>query len=446
MNAPLLARRLGLGAVDVACFAACAAATGLIHGGSPGAASAAVAATCVGLVLLLDGYRLDPTRVARIVVMRALLPALAFWAVSAFGTGSPSFSTSSPATTFACLATVLLPLSAKAYLHVLSMSWFGHRILLVGSGPIARQIVGAAARLRPFGICVAGHLAEDDSARESDLSSAPHLGKVNQLEKVLRVFAIDRVVVTLDSARTDAVADVLAAARLSGVRVESGVECSEWLQQRLPIEAPIRQIFLEGRGYEPSRAYEIIKRASDVALAVIGLTIALPVLAVAALAIRLESPGPALFRQVRVGRYGRFFEIFKMRSMEQDAERNGHALAAKNDPRVTDVGRFLRRSRIDELPQLWNVLRGDMTIVGPRPERPEYYDQLADEYPLFRHRLVVRPGLTGWAQVQQGYVGETSGFGTKIAYDLFYVKRRSITLDLNVMWRTLNVLIQLRGV
>jgi lipopolysaccharide/colanic/teichoic acid biosynthesis glycosyltransferase len=236
------------------------------------------------------------------------------------------------------------------------------------------------------------------------------------------------------------------AARLSGVVVESGVDCFEWLEQRLPLEAPRRQLFLEGPGWEPSRFYSAVKRAGDVLLAGVGLLLAAPLIGTAALAIRAESSGPVLLGQVRVGRNGRPFRMWKLRSMRVDAEKAGPALAAKSDPRVTRVGRILRRTRIDELPQLWNVLRGDMSIVGPRPERPEYHDELTGLYGYFPHRLAVRPGLTGWAQVQQGYVNDLEGFGVKLTYDLFYLRRRSLGIDAQVMWRTLKELLQLKGV
>jgi lipopolysaccharide/colanic/teichoic acid biosynthesis glycosyltransferase len=215
---------------------------------------------------------------------------------------------------------------------------------------------------------------------------------------------------------------------------------------RLPLEAPRRQLFLEGPGYEPSRAFELAKRVSDVALALIGLLVASPLLALAALAIKAESRGPVLFQQMRVGLAGTSFRLWKLRSMVESAEDTGPALAERGDLRITRVGRLLRRTRIDEVPQLWNVLRGDMSIVGPRPERPEFYDELVGRYPLFRHRLAVRPGLTGWAQVQQGYVNDWEGFGIKLSYDLFYLKRRCLALDARVMWRTAWEMLRLKGV
>jgi lipopolysaccharide/colanic/teichoic acid biosynthesis glycosyltransferase len=184
----------------------------------------------------------------------------------------------------------------------------------------------------------------------------------------------------------------------------------------------------------------------DLLLSSAGLLVGAPLLALAALAIKLDSPGPVLYSQVRAGRLGRPFRLWKLRTMCVGAERaTGAAFTAAADPRVTRVGRLLRKSRIDEIPQLWNVLRGEMSIVGPRPERPEFVAELSARYPLFRHRTSIRPGITGWAQVQQGYVADWRGFEEKLSYDLYYMQHRSISLDLLILWHTLKTLILLRG-
>jgi len=166
----------------------------------------------------------------------------------------------------------------------------------------------------------------------------------------------------------------------------------------------------------------------------------------AAVAIRLESPGGVLFAQDRIGRHGRIFRLYKLRSMRSDAERGGARWADDGDARVTRVGRFLRKTRIDEIPQLWNVLRGEMSLVGPRPERPEFADGLAREYPYFALRSMVRPGLTGWAQVRHGYVNDVQGWEHKLELDLYYVKNRSIAMDLLILLQTVRILVQMKGV
>jgi len=171
-----------------------------------------------------------------------------------------------------------------------------------------------------------------------------------------------------------------------------------------------------------------------------------PVLAVAAIAIKLDSSGPILYRQQRLGQGGRVFDILKFRSMVVEAEGEGPRFTERGDLRVTRVGRFIRRTRIDELPQLVNVFRGEMSLVGPRPERPAIANELSDRYPYFRLRCHVRPGCTGWAQIRHGYVNEIAAFEEKMALDLYYMKYRSVTMDLLILWKTVRTLFLLEGV
>jgi exopolysaccharide biosynthesis polyprenyl glycosylphosphotransferase len=192
--------------------------------------------------------------------------------------------------------------------------------------------------------------------------------------------------------------------------------------------------------------YSWMQRTMDVLGASVGLALASPVLVIAALAIVLDSPGPPLYRQARVGHLGRRFNLIKLRTMRPDAEAGGHAVwASEADPRVTRVGRFLRSCHVDELPQLWNVLRGDMSLVGPRPERPEFVDQLMARLPLYGARHAVRPGITGWAQVQFKYARSVRDTTTKLQYDLYYVNHRHPVLDLIIVLKTVLVVLQFRG-
>jgi lipopolysaccharide/colanic/teichoic acid biosynthesis glycosyltransferase len=171
----------------------------------------------------------------------------------------------------------------------------------------------------------------------------------------------------------------------------------------------------------------------------------IPLLPVIALAIRADSPGPVFYRQRRVGQNGREFQIIKFRSMRTDAEQNGAVWAQEGDPRVTRVGRFMRRVRIDELPQLWNVIRGDMTLVGPRPERPEFTSLLQSELPGYAHRHSVKPGLTGWAQIRYRYASSVQDTAKKLEYDLYYVRHRSLLFDIKIMFLTIPVILHMRG-
>ena len=194
-----------------------------------------------------------------------------------------------------------------------------------------------------------------------------------------------------------------------------------------------------------SAFFRLAKRAIDIAFSLsVGLVI-LPVLPFVALAIKLTSPGGVFYSQERVGLHGKTFRIYKFRSMRQDAERSGAAWAQSGNPRITPVGRFLRLSRFDEIPQIWNVLRGDMTLVGPRPERPEFTSVLEQEIPGFAMRNLVKPGLTGWYQVMYHYVNSVSESRIKLEFDLYYMKYASLRLDLKILFRTIGVCIKMRG-
>nr|WP_245739705.1 sugar transferase [Thermoflavimicrobium dichotomicum] len=186
-------------------------------------------------------------------------------------------------------------------------------------------------------------------------------------------------------------------------------------------------------GVSGDSLYPIVKRGLEIVFSIVLLIITLPVLLLAMLAIKLESPGPVFYKQERVGLNGRLFSIIKLRSMRTDAEKNGPQWAAKNDPRVTRVGKFIRKTRIDEIPQLINILRGDMSLIGPRPERPMFTEQFAKEIPGFKKRLMVKPGLTGWAQVNGGYDATPA---EKFEMDMYYIRNQSFALDLKILLRT----------
>ncbi len=196
-----------------------------------------------------------------------------------------------------------------------------------------------------------------------------------------------------------------------------------------------------GRGGYPTRT----KRALDVAVATLALVITLPLFIAIAIAVRCSGRGPILYRQVRSGEGGKLFTIVKFRTMVADAEREGAVWASEDDDRITPVGRHLRRTRLDEIPQFWNVVRGDMSIVGPRPERPEYLDYLQREIRFWNRRLLLKPGITGWAQVHHAYTADVRGAARKLAYDLYYLKHRSLGLDLLIAYRTFKIVISGRG-
>jgi len=216
----------------------------------------------------------------------------------------------------------------------------------------------------------------------------------------------------------------------------------EKIAQKVPVSA-INQIwFLENISQRQRRFYEFSKRFFDFFAAIALLIVSLPFWPIIALIIKLESPGPIFYKQIRIGQGGKPFKVIKFRSMIKDAEKDGPKMAQKNDPRVTKFGRFLRKTRFDELPQLWNIIKGEMSFIGPRAERPEFHEELKRKIPFYQERYLIKPGLSGWAQIKYGYSSSIEDNFEKIQYDLYYVKNRSFFFDLGIILKTINIILR----
>jgi sugar transferase (PEP-CTERM system associated) len=234
--------------------------------------------------------------------------------------------------------------------------------------------------------------------------------------------------------------------KLDGVSFDHLASVYEELTGKIAVENLRPSWFIFSSGFRKSRVLQSLKRTMDVGASIVGLVVAGPVMIFVAAAVKLTSPGPIVYRQQRVGQHGRIFTVLKFRSMRADAEAGtGAVWAQKNDRRITPLGRFMRKTRLDELPQLLNILRGDMSLVGPRPERPEFVSQLTKEIPFYGQRHVVRPGLTGWAQVRYSYGSSVQDAMEKLQYDLFYIKNFSLALDLFIVFSTIKTVILRRG-
>ncbi|HEX4259556.1 MAG TPA: TIGR03013 family XrtA/PEP-CTERM system glycosyltransferase [Acetobacteraceae bacterium] len=240
-------------------------------------------------------------------------------------------------------------------------------------------------------------------------------------------------------------AEVLLGWRTQGIRVIDDVEFREQQLGRIDIDHMAAERLALGGGFRVGRLSAVLRRGLDVVVSLLLLLLALPVMLVTAIAIKFDSDGPIFYRQLRVGQHGREFPLLKFRSMRVDAEQGRPIWAAQNDPRVTRVGAFIRATRIDELPQIFCVLRGDMGFVGPRPERPHFVEQLAEAIPFYRHRSAVKPGITGWAQVNFPYGASVEDAREKLSYDLYYVKNRSLFLDLLILISTVRVILFQEG-
>lgn len=297
--------------------------------------------------------------------------------------------------------------------------------------------------MRVAGIVTAGDKQDRDVYIIGN-RAIPVLGDADQLESIVNEYGIHRIVVAADTSSGAPVRDLIRL-RVQGLRVDNVHTTMAGLTGRIWLDAVPSSWFLFSSGFDRSRTTLAAKRAFDLFFGTLGLFLSAPIMCVVALAVRLDSKGPALYRQVRVGYKGKPFELLKFRSMRTDAEAAGAQWAQEDDPRVTRLGKFLRKYRFDELPQFFNVVRGEMSFVGPRPERPVFVEQLRQVIPFYDERHMVRPGLTGWAQVEYQYGSTIAHACRKLEYDLFYLMNLSILFDFVIAMKTVRILISGRG-
>jgi sugar transferase (PEP-CTERM system associated) len=319
------------------------------------------------------------------------------------------------------------------------------RVLIVGTGATARMLARQIRSQHDFGYRVIGFI-DDAPAHGQGVLDPATIGSAEDIPHIVDQYDVDRIVVGLSDRRGHLPVSELLQAKLSGVHVEDVTTTYERLTGKILIDDLKPSWLIFSDGFVISRWTRFWKRLIDLALASTGFALAAPLTLLTALAIYLDSDGPILYRQERVGESGRPFTLFKFRSMRMDAEKAGTPMwAQKNDERVTRVGWFIRKSRLDELPQLWNVLRGDMSFVGPRPERPFFVEQLAEEIPFYQQRHAVKPGVTGWAQIKYRYGSSVEDAMEKLRYDLYYIKHLSIAFDLSIVFDTVKVIMFGKG-
>jgi sugar transferase (PEP-CTERM system associated) len=322
------------------------------------------------------------------------------------------------------------------------------RLLVVGTSSAALELAREVSERRHhLGVELTGFIGAGEPRVSNPELQVQTLGGIDDIPRIVRERRIDRVVVSLADARGKLSMEHLLEMKLNdGVRFDHLASVYEEYTGKIAVEnlRPSWLIFSEG--FRKTRLLSGAKRALDVVVATVGLILAAPIMVMVGLGVRLTSPGPALYHQRRTGQNGKPFTVHKFRSMRSDAEaKTGAVWAVAGDPRVTKLGRFLRRTRLDELPQLWNVLRGDMSIIGPRPERPEFVAELTKQIPFFGQRHVVRPGLTGWAQVRHSYGSTVEDALQKLQYDLFYIKHMSVAFDILIMLETVKTVLVRRG-
>jgi len=265
------------------------------------------------------------------------------------------------------------------------------------------------------------------------------IGDYTEICSIARAGGVDRIVVALDERRGRFPLEELLSCRLKGIRVEDGVAFTEELAGKLSVENLHPSFLIFSDGFKRSVIFKQAKRAVDILASVLGLILFFPVSLIITLAIKLDSKGPILYRQERVGEDGRIFHLLKFRSMHADAEENGPVWAGVDDRRITRAGRMIRKLRLDEVPQIINVLKGEMSFVGPRPERSFFVEQLVKEIRYYSQRHVIRPGITGWAQICYPYGASKQDALEKLKYDLYYIKHMSLLFDLTICFETVKI-------
>jgi len=334
----------------------------------------------------------------------------------------------------------------------LSALWFfghpqiGERILIVGSGDLAVEVAREVLNRPDAGYRIVGFVGTNSGLLGKSLINPRVIGLTEELDDVVSREGIDRIVVAMSERRGQLPYDKLLQLSLAGrVSIEEGASFNERLTGRVALNM-IRPSWLifTGRGRK-AKIPTLLRTAGHRLAALIGAILSLPIIVLTAVLIKLESRGPVFYKQERVGKNGRIFVLTKFRSMRVDAEQDGPVWATKHDHRMTRVGRVIRKIRVDEIPQFWNILRGEMAFVGPRPERPHFVAQLAEQVPYYEQRHLIAPGLTGWAQIKYPYGSSIEDARHKLEYDLFYVKNHTLLFDMIILFETFKIILFGRG-
>jgi sugar transferase (PEP-CTERM system associated) len=342
-------------------------------------------------------------------------------------------------------ALVVLPLWRILFDHAVMRVFNKDRILFVGANRQVQQVMQGIQGKPQFGIVSMGYLSDTED-EQVPLEVGPRLGRIEDLERVCASDRPTRIVVGLSERRGQLPVNVLLQLRLSGLRVEEVASLYEVVKWRVSVEALRPSELLFDHPFGPNATNLMIQRVYSFLIALVGAAVTAPLMLLVWLAVRVTSRGPAIYRQPRVGLKGKVFNVLKFRSMYIDAEaRTGAVWAQKNDPRITPLGYWLRKLRLDELPQFFNVLKGEMAMVGPRPERPEFVRVLSEQIPFYGERHSVLPGITGWAQINHKYGDTMEDTITKLEFDLYYLKHLGLSLDMYIAFHTVKVMLMQKG-
>jgi sugar transferase (PEP-CTERM system associated) len=339
-----------------------------------------------------------------------------------------------------CILSLTWILWRWAYERLIFLPALRERVYLLGNGERARRILESIRTRAELGMDLVGWAGEAGN----DAGTGESLGRICQELGSNR--SVDRIIVALKDRRSAMPVNELLKLRLQGIRIDEGTSLLEKVSGQIELDELHPSWLIFGDGFRLSQSHQLLQQILSTLAALVLSILTLPLIPIIVILIKLGSPGPVLYRQRRVGLRGRIFNCYKFRSMRPDAEADsGPTWACDDDPRITPVGRFLRYTRLDEIPQLWNVLRGDMEFVGPRPERPEFVEWLTREIPYYELRHTVPPGVTGWAQVCYKYGNTLEDAQEKLRYDLYYIKNRSFGLDTMILFETIKTVLLGRG-
>jgi sugar transferase (PEP-CTERM system associated) len=331
------------------------------------------------------------------------------------------------------------------YNHILKTRHLDQKIMIVGSGSLAKNIAEEIVERVDTGFKVIGFITENPERVGEKLVNPSIIGDQTQILDIAKREKVDRIIVALEERRGKFPDVQLLECKMRGIAVEEGIEFYEHLTGRLQVESIRPSFLIFSDGFKKSKLTMWMKRVIEFTLSLIGLILLSPLILIISILIKIDSRGPVFYRQERVGGRGKIFKLLKFRSMVENAETNGPVWAQQDDKRVTRVGRWIRKGRLDEVPQMFNVLKGDMSFVGPRPERPYFVDQLRKEIPFYDQRLSVKPGVTGWAQIKYPYGASKEDALEKLKYDLYYIKNLSPLFDLLIIFETIKVVLFGKG-
>ncbi len=325
------------------------------------------------------------------------------------------------------------------YNRLLRTRQLDQKIMIVGSGPLAKNIAREIIERMDTGFKVIGFITDNPERVGEKLVNPSIIGEQSQILDIATREKVDRIIVALEERRGKFPEAQLLECKMRGFAIEEGIEFYEHLTGRLQVESLRPSFLIFSGGFKKLKLTMLMRRIIEFAFSLIGLILLSPIILVVSVLIKIDSRGPVFYRQERAGEKGKTFELLKFRSMVENAETDGPVWAVKDDERITRVGRWIRRLRFDEIPQMINVLKGDMSFVGPRPERPYFIEQLRKEIPFYDQRLSVKPGVTGWAQIKYRYGASKEDALEKLKYDLYYIKHLSSLFDLIIIFETIKV-------